>query len=103
MLATADFAARRGVTVDELRALQGRGDLFAVDVDGEPCWPVELLRFRPEDAALVCQSLAGCNDAVKLVFLMRRHGALAGQTAVEAAEQGRLAEVLRLAKTWRDC
>ncbi len=102
VLCSADFAALRGVTADELPALEGRGDLFAVDVDGETCWPAELLRFRPEEATSVCQALAGCDDAVKLVFLMRRHGALAGHTILEAVAQGRLAAVLRLAKSWRD-
>lgn len=103
LLSSADFAARRGVTADKLLTLEGRGDLFSVNVGGELCWPSELLSFRPEEASLVCRALAGCDDAVKLLFLMSTHGALAGNTAAEAVAQGRLADVLRLAKSWPGC
>lgn len=100
VLSTADFAARHRVSPDELQALKARNELFTVDVGGEAYWPAELLRLRPEQASLVCEALAGCDDAAKLVFLIRRHGALGGQTIAEAAAQGRLEDALCLATAW---
>lgn len=100
VLSSADFAARLRVTPDELASLRSRGELLSVDVDGEACWPAVLLRLPLEQASLLCRSLTGCDDVAKLMFVIRRHGALGGQTVAEAAAQGRLAEVLRLAASW---
>lgn len=100
VLSSADFAAQLRVTPDELASLRSRGELLSVDVDGEDCWPAELLRLPLEQASLLCRSLNGCDDVAKLMFFIRRHGALGGQTAAEAAAHGRLADALSLAATW---
>jgi len=51
---------------------------------------------------VLCRALSGDDEASKLVFLMRTHGALAGRTPAAAIAQGQLALVLQLASAWRE-
>lgn len=100
VLSTAEFARARGVGQHLLAELRVRGDLFAVVMDGETWWPAELLKLTTEDAAALCHALGNADDSRKLVFLMRRHGALGGRTVAKAIAMGRLADALRLAAAW---
>lgn len=94
------FAARRGLSVGELLALVARGELFSVTVEHVSLYPAELLKLSHTDAVALCSALDGEDDATKLVFLMREHGALAGRTVAESVAIGRLQQVLDLARAW---
>lgn len=96
-----DYAARRGLTLDALPLLEASGELFSIDIDTARWYPAELLRLGQEDAAALCRALSGDDAMRQLVFLMRRHGALGGNTVTAAIAQGRLAQVLELASSWR--
>lgn len=102
VLSSAEFAARYGVTVDALLAMETRGELFSVAVGGEHFWPAELLKLEPKVAAELCRALGDEPGSGKLIFLMRGHGALAGRSVTDAVRHGQLADVLRLARAWRN-
>jgi hypothetical protein len=102
LLSAAEYAARRGVSTAELLKLETRGELFSLDIAGSRWYASGLLQLPPDVASLLCHALAGDNEAKQLIFLMRTHGALAGQTPAEAIAQGKLSEVVKLAHVWRE-
>lgn len=102
LLSSAEFAARYGVAVDALLTLESKGELFSVEASGEPYWPAELLKLEPGVVAKLCRALGADSGSAKLTFLMRSHGALAGHSVADAVRHGQLADVLRLARTWRN-
>lgn len=101
LLTPADFAATRGISPSVLPELEARGELFSLDIEGARWYPAELLKLSPDEASALCRELAGDDAARQLIFVMRKHGALAGQTVAEAVCQGQLAKVLQLACAWR--
>ena len=77
--------------VQDLQVVQAavqRGELFEVWVDNERFCPAVFVDLGVETTALVCQALDGLTASAKLVFLMRQHGALDGQTVLQALESG---------------
>lgn len=101
MLTATDYAAARGIPASVLPELEARGEMFSLDIEGARWYPSELLKLSPDEASAVCRTLAGEDPARQLIFIMRRHGSLAGQTITAAIAQGQLAKVLRLAQAWR--
>lgn len=101
LLPSAEFAARYGVAVEVLPALESKGELFRVEVGGETYWPAELLELEPGVVAELCRALGVESGDAKQIFLMRSHGALAGRSVADAVRNGQLADVLRLARAWR--
>lgn len=97
VLTAADYAAARGIEPSVLPELEANGELFSLDIEGGRWYPAELLKLAPDEAVVLCRELAGMDDpSSQLVFLMRTHGALAGQTVTMAIANGRLARVLQL-------
>jgi hypothetical protein len=101
LLSAADYAAARGIPPSVLAELEARGELFSLEVEGARWYPAEPLQLSPDEAAAMCRVLTGDDPSRQLIFVMRGHGALAGQTVTAAIAQGQLAEVLRLAHSWR--
>lgn len=101
LLSAADYAARRGVEPAALQHLEGRGELYSLEVDGARWYPSELLKIAADDAAALCKELAGYEPAGQLIFVMRKHGSLNGRTATAAINDGEQARVLQLARAWR--
>lgn len=101
LLTATDYAAARGIAPSVLPELEARSELFSLDIEGARWYPSELLKLSPDVASAVCRTLAGDDAARQLIFIMRGHGSLAGQTITTAIAQGQLAKVLRLAHTWR--
>lgn len=91
----------RGIPPSVLTELEARGELFSLDIAGALWYPAELLKLSTDEAGAVCRTLAGVDPARQLIFVMRKHGALAGETLTAAIAQGQLAAVLRLAHAWR--
>lgn len=100
LITAVDYAARRGLAEHEVAALETRGGLFSVAIDGVPWYPAELLRLSPDAATALCQAIRPLDEVSKLVFVMRTHGALGGLTVTEAALRGQWERTLTLAKTW---
>lgn len=89
-----------GLTRQGLDKARDRGEIFSVRVKGLHYYPAEAAHFARDDLARINHALGNIDAASKLVFLKRKHGALAGGTAAEAVEKGRLMDVLRMAKDW---
>jgi len=102
VLSSAEFAAARGVASESLVALQAGGELFALNIEGDVWWPAELLKLSAADASALCRALGDTGESSKLIFVMRKHGALGGRTVTEAVANGQLADVLRLARNWAE-
>lgn len=81
--------------------LEARREFFSLDIEDGRWYPSELVKLSPDEAAVLCRTLAGDDAARLLIFIMRTHGALAGQTVATAIERGQLARVLQLANAWR--
>ena len=101
LLSQKTFAARRDMAPDALVALEAQGRVFSLEIDGVRWYPAELLRMDAGDAEALCAALAELEPTVKLGFLMRRHGALAGMTAASSIAEGGINRVLALASAWR--
>lgn len=101
LLNPADYASARGISPSVLPELEARGELFSLDIEGARWYPAELLKLTVDEAGAVCRELAGDDLARQLIFLMRPHGALAGQTVTAAIARGELPRVLQLAHAWR--
>ena len=73
------YAAARGISPSVLPELEARGELFSLAIEGACWYPSELLKLSPDESSAVCRVLAGDDAASQLVFVMRTHGALAGE------------------------
>jgi hypothetical protein len=89
-----------GMTRQGLDKARERGDIFSVRVGGLHYYPEQAEHFKRADLAQINRALADTDPNSKLIFLKRQHGALGGRTAAEATDDGRLADVLRLAHDW---
>lgn len=74
--------------------------MFSVTVDSRRYYPAELLKLERAAVAAVCIALTDADAAGKLVFVLRKHGGLAGMTVAEAVAAGRLERVTQLAEDW---
>jgi len=70
--------------------------------DDAPYYLAELLKLAPADAAAVCLALGSEVPASKVIFFMRKHGMLRGETVAQAVEGGGLDAVLSAAEAWRE-
>lgn len=84
-------------TVDAARE---RGEIFSVWVKGKHWYPGEALKFERGSLAEINRALGNADPSSKLLFLLRKHGALGGQTPADAVGDGKLDDVLRLAADW---
>ena len=89
-----------GIKRQSVDAARERNEVFSVFVRGQHWYPAEALRFGRAELATVVKALGDESAAGKLVFLLRRHGALGGRTPAEAVDQGMLHDVVRLAGAW---
>ncbi len=77
-----------GQDVQTVQAAVQRGDLFEVWVDKTPYFASALLGLNSAEAVKLCHALGGMTASEKLMFLMREHGGLGGQTVVQALKLG---------------
>ncbi len=84
------LAQRWGVSLEEVAAIVGRGELFELDVVGQPWVPAVFLELPRDVVTEVNRVLAeaGVDAATALVFWHRRHGALGGKTVAQAMQDG---------------
>jgi hypothetical protein len=101
LLSGTEYAAARSVPPSALVELEARSELFSLEIYGARWYPSALLALTVDEAAVLCRALAGDEPTRQLTFIVRKHGALAGETVTAAVRQGRLARVLQLARDWR--
>lgn len=90
-----------GLTRQALAPAAERGELFAVKVGNRLYYPQSFLGLEREIVAAVCRALGDLGASEKLMFWLRDHGALAGNSVAAAIEAGvPLAKVERLAAAW---
>jgi hypothetical protein len=89
-----------GVKRQTVDAARERGEIFSVWVKGKHWYPGETLKFERSSFAAINHALGNVAPSSKLLFLLRTHGALGGQTPADAVADGKLADVLRLATAW---
>ena len=78
-----------------------RGEIFAVKVGNRLYYPQVFLEMDREAVAAICRALGDLGASEKLMFWLREHGALAGNSVAAALEAGTgLAKVARLAAAW---
>lgn len=89
-----------GLKRQAVDAARQRGEIFSVWVKGQHWYPQEALKFKRGDLAEINRSLGDSDPSSKLLFLLRKHGALGGKTAADAVQGGQFDDVLRLATEW---
>jgi hypothetical protein len=90
-----------GLTRQALAPAADRGEVFAVKVGNRLYYPRSFLGLDRETVATVCRALGDLSPSEKLMFWLRDHGALAGQSAAAALESGApVSQVERLASAW---
>ena len=88
LIAPQQLAKARGQDPQTLQAAVHRGDVFDVWVDNAPYFAAVFTAMGIDATAKVCQALGGLTASAKLMFLMREHGGLNGQTVLQALASG---------------
>ena len=88
LIAPRQLATAWGRDLDTLETAVQVGDLFEVWVDGAPYVASAVVGLGQEQTTVVCRAIAGLSATEKLMFLMRAHGGLGGQTVVQALASG---------------
>ena len=88
LIAPRQLATAWGRDLDTLETAVQRGDLFEVWVNGAPYFASAVVGLGQEQTTMVCRAIAGLSATEKLMFLMRAHGGLGGQTVVQALASG---------------
>lgn len=89
-----------GVKRQTVDAARRRGELFSVWVKGMHWYPGEALKLERAALAKINGALGDTEPSSKLLFLLRKHGALGGQTPADAVAGGKFDEVIRIATDW---
>ncbi|HEX8611616.1 MAG TPA: hypothetical protein VF800_10050 [Telluria sp.] len=100
LVAGGEVEAAWGVKRQTVDAARQRGEIFSVWVKGKHWYPGDALKFERPTLAKINAALGPTDPSSKLLFLLRKHGALGGQTPADAVAAGKVDEVLRLASDW---
>ncbi len=75
--------------------------MVSIAIDGSEYFPKALLSLDRSTAGAICRALRQLQDAEKLMFWLRDHGALGGRSVAAALEAGTpTARVTALAEAW---
>ena len=86
-----------GVKRQSVDAARRRGEVFSLFIRGRHWYPAEVLKYDRAGLAEIVRALGEESASSKLMFLLRRHGALRRRTPAEAVDHGMLQDVLRVA------
>lgn len=100
LLEGSKLEAAWGVKRQTVDAARRRGEIFSVWVKGMHWYPGEVLKFDRATLAKINGALGDIDPSSKLLFLLRKHGALGAQTPADAVADGKLEDVMRLATDW---
>jgi hypothetical protein len=102
LIPSKEFGARRGVERQALASAVKRNALFSFKVNNLVYYPAVLADMPAADSSALCLALGPMSPGKKLLFLLRKHGALDGLTVWQAVHESKLARVLELAAAWAD-
>ena len=102
LIPSKEFGARRGVERQALASAVKRNALFCFKVNNLVYYPAVLADMPAADSSALCLALGTMSPGKKLLFLLRKHGALDGSTASQAVHESKLERVLELAAAWAD-
>jgi hypothetical protein len=101
VVAGEQLAQAWGLTRQALALAADRGEVFAVKVRNRLYYPQAFLALDRDAVASVCRALGDIGASEKLMFWLRDHGALAGNSVARALEAGTpVARIERLAAAW---
>lgn len=93
-----------GLTPQALGPAEKRGELFSVVLKRHRYYPREFLTLNREDVGAVCMRLLPLDEAEKMIFWKRPHGALGGATVAQLLSSrevaSQLVRVTQLARSW---
>jgi hypothetical protein len=98
LLPVSAVEAAWGIKRQSVDATRARNEIFSVYVRGQHWYSAESLKFDRASLAQVLRELGDQSATSKLMFFLRRHGGLGGRTPAEAAHEGMLEDVLRMAE-----
>lgn len=90
-----------GIPQQTLATATASGEAVSIAIDGSEYFPKALLSLDRLTAGKICCALRQLQDAEKLMFWLRDHGALGGRSVAAALEAGTpTARVTALAAAW---
>lgn len=90
-----------GIPQETLATATESGEAVSIAIDGSEYVPKALLSLDRLTAGQICRALRQLQDAEKLMFWLRDHGALCGRSVAAALEAGTpTARVTALAEAW---
>ncbi len=102
LISTDEFAGRRSWTTLAMHLATRDGCVFSVPVGGRD-YLVAMLAELPERFMFdLCSALSPLSPGEQIVFLLRRHGGLGGNTVLTAFERGAGDRILELARDHLD-
>ena len=102
LISSMEFGERRGVERQALASAVKRNALFGFKVNNLVYYPAVLADMPAPDSSALCLALGTMSSGKKLLFLLRKHGALDGRTVSQAVLESKLERVLELAAAWAD-
>ena len=88
LIAPQQLAKAWGQDLLTLQAAVQRGEVFEVWVGNAPYFAAVFTDMGIDATAKVCQALGRLTASAKLIFFMREHGGLNGQTVLQALASG---------------
>ena len=101
LLSAEEFAKAQGIPAASLVDAEARHEVFSVLVEGRRWYAAELLKLGHAATAAICGAMVGVDATRMLIFVLRKHGGLAGRTVSEAVATDELPRVLQLAEDWQ--
>ena len=90
-----------GIPQETVATATASGEVVSIAIDGSEYFPKALLSLDRLTAGAICRALRQLQDAEKLMFWLRDHGALGGRNVVAALGAGiSTARVTALAEAW---
>lgn len=86
-----------GISEDALEHARANNEVVSVHVRGQHWYPAEALSLDRRALAAIVAALGSEPPTSKLMFVPRRHPMLGARTIAQAAKEGMLDDVLRLA------
>lgn len=88
------------ITRQDVDRARDKGEIFSIWLNGHHWYPSGLLQLERAAVAQICRALGNLEPSSKLLFFMRKHGALGGKDVLDAIANGQIDDVLRLGAGW---
>ena len=102
LLPSAAFAAAWGLTRQALDQAVERNDLFSVKLGNKRYFLGALVPLDRSAVAMVCRALGSAVASEKLLFWLRKQGALGGKTVADIVAAGGHLRAAEVARDWAE-